>query len=248
MASLAICEDSDGTVRRINQRRCRSDDKREPLALAMAKHLGRQGSPSGLIDYSIGGAIEYTPVGTVLDWIRGGEDAKLRALVQGRAVVVANLLPTETRHRLPVPLAAWEPAAAPSRAPWCISRPCAPCSDAGLIERVPENLSLFLAGLGALLWFGRGGWTKTLLLAGVIGGFVAGSTFALWHGSYLPVANILIVTLLAFMARQAWDFVRQFPRKADLAHHVRRPRQPAGDARPARRRTPARAERPARRA
>ena len=109
VASLAICEDTDGTVRRINQRRCRSEDKREPLASAMAKHLGRQGSPSGMIDYSTGGAIEYTPVGMVLDWIHRGDDAKLRALVQGRAVVVANLLPTETRHRLPVPLTAWEP-------------------------------------------------------------------------------------------------------------------------------------------
>ena len=38
----------------------------------------------------------------------------------------------------------------------------------GLIERVPENLSLFLAGLGALLWFGRGGWTKALALIAVM--------------------------------------------------------------------------------
>ncbi len=216
VASLAICEDTDGTVRRINQRRCRSEDKQEPLALAMAKHLGRQGSPTGMIDYSVGGAIEYTPVGTVLDWIHSGESEKLRALVKGRAVVVANLLPTETRHRLPVPLAAWEPASRTEPGAVVHIQALRSLLGRGLIERVPQNLSLFLAGLGALLWFGRGGWIKTLVLGAVIGSFVAGSTFALWHGSYLPVANIVIVTLLAFTARQAWDFARRFREKQTL--------------------------------
>ncbi len=216
VASLAICEDTDGTVRRVNQRRCQSQDKREPLALAMARHLGRQGSPTGMIDYSIGGAIEYTPVGTVLGWVRRGEDEKLRALVQGRAVVVANLLPTEARHRLPVPLAAWEPGSRTEPGAVVHIQALRSLLGRGLIERVPENLSLFLAGLGALLWFGRGGWIKTLVLIAAVGGCVAGSTFALWHGSYLPVANILVVTLLAFAAREAWDFVRGFREKQSL--------------------------------
>jgi adenylate cyclase len=216
VASLAICEDTDGTVRRINQRRCQSEDKREPLAAAMAKHLGREGSPTGMIDYSVGGAIEYTPVGTVLDWIHRGEDAKLKALVQGRAVIVASLLPTETRHRLPVPLAAWEPASRTEPGAVVHIQALRSLLGRGLIERVPENLSLLLAGLGSLLWFGRGGWIKNLALAAVIAGFVAGSTFALWHGNYLPVANLVIVTLLAFSARLGWDFARSFRERQTL--------------------------------
>jgi adenylate cyclase len=216
VASLAICEDTDGTVRRINQRRCQSEDKREPLAAAMAKHLGREGSPTGMIDYSVGGAIEYTPVGTVLDWIHRGEDAKLKALVQGRAVIVASLLPTETRHRLPVPLAAWEPASRTEPGAVVHTQALRSLLGRGLIERVPENLSLFLAGLGCLLWFGRGGWIKNLALAAVIAGFVAGSTFALWHGNYLPVANLVIVALLAFGARLGWDFARSFRERQTL--------------------------------
>lgn len=216
IASLAICEDTDGTVRRINQRRCQTSDKREPLAAAMARHLGREGSPTGMIDYSVGGAIEYTPVGTVLDWVRRGEDAKLKALVQGRAVIVASLLPTETRHRLPVPLAAWEPASRTEPGAVVHTQALRSLLGRGLIERVPENLSLLLAGLGSLLWFGRGGWVKNLALAVVIAGFVAGSTFALWHGNYLPVANLVIVALLAFGARLGWDFVRSFRKKQAL--------------------------------
>ncbi len=216
VASLAICEDTDGTVRRINQRRCQSEDKREPLAAAMARHLGREGSPTGMIDYSVGGAIEYTPVGTVLDWIHRGEDAKLKALVQGRAVIVASLLPTETRHRLPVPLAAWEPASRTEPGAVVHTQALRSLLGRGLIERVPENLSLLLAGLGSLLWFGRGGWVKNLALAAVLSGFVAGSTFALWHGNYLPVANLVIIALLAFGTRLGWDFVRSFRERQTL--------------------------------
>ncbi len=216
VASLAICEDTDGTVRRINQLRCRSDEKQEPLALAMAKHMGREGSLTGMIDYSVGGAIEYTPVTTVLGWIRRGEEAPLRALVKGRAVIVASLLPTETRHRLPVPLAAWEPDSRTEPGAVVHIQALRSLLGGGLIERVPANISLMLAGIGTLLWFGRSGWLKTLMLIGVIGGFVAGSTFALWQGSYLRVANIVIITLLAFGARQAWDFARRFRERQNL--------------------------------
>ena len=224
VASLAICEDTDGIVRRINQRRCRSDEKQEPLALAMARHMGREGSLTGMIDYSIGGAIEYTPVATVLDWIHRGEDTKLLALVQGRAVVVANLLPTEARHRLPVSLAAWDPGSRTEPGAVVHIQTLRSLLGRGLIERMPADFSLLLAGIGTLLWFGHSTWLKALVLAGVIGAFVAGSTFALWHGNYLPVANIVIVTLLAFTARHVWDFAGQFRERqilrAMFAGHV----------------------------
>lgn len=210
LASLAICEDTDGVVRRINQRRCQSDDKRDPLALAMAKHLGRQGSPTGMIDYSVGGSVEYTPILTVLGWIHRGENDKLRTLVKGRAVVVASLLPTESRHRLPVPLAGWEPGSRTEPAAVVHIQALRSLLSRGLIERAPENLSLLLAGIGALFWFGRGGWTKGLLLAVALGGLLGFSTYALWQGEYLRVANIVTATLLAYSARLAWEFIRHF--------------------------------------
>lgn len=210
LASLAICEDTDGVVRRINQRRCQSDDRRDPLALAMAKRLGRQGSPTGMIDYSAGGGIEYTPILTVLGWIHRGEDDKLRALVKGRAVVVASLLPTETRHRLPVPLAGWDPGSRTEPAAVVHIQALRSLLSRGLIERAPENLSLLLAAIGGLFWFGRGGWAKGLLLLAALGALLGLSSYALWQGDYLRVANIVVVTLLAYLARLAWEFIRNF--------------------------------------
>ncbi len=210
LASLAICEDTDGVVRRINQRRCQSDDKRDPLALAMAKRLGRQGSPTGMIDYSVGGSVEYTPLLTVLGWIHRGENDKLRALVKGRAVVVASLLPTESRHRLPVSLAGWEPGSRTEPAAVVHIQALRSLLARGLIERAPENLSLLLAAIGTLFWFGRGGWAKGLLLLLALGSLLGLSTYALWQGDYLRVANIVLVSVLAYVARLAWEFIRHF--------------------------------------
>jgi adenylate cyclase len=210
LASLAICEDTDGVVRRINQRRCQSDDKRDPLALAMAKRLGRQGSPTGMIDYSVGGSVEYTPLLTVLGWIHRGENDKLRALVKGRAVVVASLLPTESRHRLPVSLAGWEPGSRTEPAAVVHIQALRSLLARGLIERAPETLSLLLAAIGTLFWFGRGGWAKGLLLAVALGALFGLSTYALWQGDYLRVANIVLVSVLAYVARLAWEFIRHF--------------------------------------
>ncbi|MBL8478343.1 MAG: CHASE2 domain-containing protein [Sterolibacteriaceae bacterium] len=210
LASLAICEDMDGVVRRINQRRCQSADQRDPLALAMAKRLGRQGSPSGMIDYSVGGSIEYTPLLTVLGWIHRGETEPLRALVKGRAVVVASLLPTETRHRLPVALAGWDPGSRTEPGAVVHIQALRTLLARGLIERAPENLSLLLAGLGALFWFGRAGWIKGLALITALAALLVLSTHALWQGDYLRVANIVMVALLAYGARLAWDFIRRF--------------------------------------
>ncbi len=210
LASLAICEDPDGVVRRINQRRCQSEDKRDPLALAMAKRLGRQGSPSGMIDFSAGGSIEYTPFLTVLGWILRGEEEPLRKLVKGRAVVVASLLPTEARHRLPVPLAGWDPGSRTEPGAVVHIQALRSLLARGLIERAPENLSLALAALGTLFWFGRGGWLKGLGLLLALAALLGFSTYALWQGDYLRVANIVMVMLLAYGARLAWDFIRHF--------------------------------------
>ena len=210
LASLAICEDTDGVVRRINQRRCQSEDKRDPLALAMAKRLGRQGSPSGMIDYSVGGTIEYTPFLTVLGWILRGEEEPLKKLVKGRAVVVASLLPTEARHRLPVPLAGWDPGSRTEPGAVVHIQALRSLLARGLIERAPENLSLALAALGALFWFGRGGWLKGLALLLALAALLGFSTYALWQGDYLRVANIVMVMLLAYGARLAWEFIRHF--------------------------------------
>jgi class 3 adenylate cyclase len=213
IASLVLCEDSDGTVRRLNQRRCVDEDRNPPFSHMMAKALGREGSASGLIDYSAGGEIEYIPLKTVLDWIHQGGQAQLQTLVQGRAVVVASLLPTETRYRVPVPLAAWERGSRSEPAAVVHVQALRSMLGRGLVEPASTAMSWLLAVLTALLWFGRNGWVKMLALVATIGLVLVGSTFALWHGLYLHAGNLLGFGVLAFLARLGWESMRHFREK-----------------------------------
>jgi adenylate cyclase len=213
VASLAICEDLDGTVRRINQKRCMTEDKHEPFAHAMARHLGREGTLGGMIDYSAGGEIEYIPFREALGWIRQGQGEQLRSRVQGRAVVVASLLPTETRYRLPVALAAWERGSRTEPGAVAHVQALRSLLGRGLIERISEPLALVLASLGALLWFGRNGWLKLAALLGAGTAVIAGSTYAIWQGHYLRAGTLLAIILMAFLARLAWESVRHYREK-----------------------------------
>jgi adenylate cyclase len=213
VASLAICEDTDGTVRRIHQARCLTEDKKEPFAHAMAKHLGREGAPNGMIDYSAGGEIDYIPFRDVLGWIRTGQVEQLKTRMQGRAVVVASLLPTETRFRLPVSLAAWERGSRTEPAAVVHVQALRSLLSRGLIERVSDPIGLLLAAAGALLWFGRYGWIKLAALLGTAGAVVAGSTYAIWQGHYLHTGTLLAIILMAFLARLVWESVRHYREK-----------------------------------
>jgi adenylate cyclase len=179
----------------------------------MAKHMGRDGSPSGMIDYSAGGEIEYLPFREVLGWIRQGQAEQLKSRIQGRAVVVASLLPTETRYRLPVSLAAWERGSRTEPGAVAHVQALRSLLSRGLIERVSEPVSLVLAVLGALLWFGRNGWIKLTALLATGGAVVAGSTYAIWQGHYLHTGTLLAVVLMAFLARLTWESVRHYREK-----------------------------------
>lgn len=213
LSSLVLCEDRDGVVRRINQRRCIDEDRNLSLADQMARVLGRESSARGLIDYTVGGPIDYTPLQTVLGWLRQGQPERLQALVQGRAVVVASLLPSETRYRLPVALAATDPESRSSPAALVHVQALRSLLGRGWVDPVEITLSWPLALAMALLWFGRNGWRKTLAMLGMAALLLGISLWALWRGWYLPVGSLLAVGALAFLARLAWESARHYREK-----------------------------------
>lgn len=213
LSSLVLCEDRDGTVRRVNQRRCIDEDRNPSLADLMARTLGRESSARGLIDYTVGGPIEYTPLQTVLGWLRRGQAERLQALVQGRVVVVASLLPNETRYRLPAALAAWDQESRSGPAALVHVQALRSLLGRGLVDPVETVWTWPLALAMALLWFGRNGWVKTLVLAGVAAVMLGVSLLALWQGWYLPVGSLLAVAALAFTARLAWESARHYREK-----------------------------------
>jgi hypothetical protein len=119
------------------------------------------------------------------------------ALVKGRAVVVASLLPTESRHRLPVSLAGWEPGSRTEPAAVVHIQALRSLLARGLIERAPENLSLLLAALAPCSGSGAAAgsraccWPRPWVPCSGFRPMPCGKV------DYLRVANIVTVTLLA---------------------------------------------------
>lgn len=210
VASLALCEDSDGVVRHIGQDTCLNETSTAPFAQAMAKTLGRDAPANGLIDYTAGGDIEYIPVKTALDWIRQGGQEKLKARLQGHAVVIASLLPTETRYRLPIALTAWERGSRTVAGDVVQVQALRSLLGHGFIEHVAPPLALLLACIAALLWFGRNSWLKLAVLLLAVCATLVGTTFALWHGVSVSSGTILGILLLTFLARLGWDSIRHY--------------------------------------
>jgi adenylate cyclase len=210
LASLAVCEDSDGTVRRLGQESCVNDNGAVPLAQAMAKTLGREAPANGLIDYTVGGDIDYIPLSTALDWIRQGGQNKLTDRLKGHAVIIASLMPTESRFRLPVALTAWDRNSRTVAAEVVQVQALRSLLTHGFIEKLATPMSLLLGMSAALLWFGRNSWIKLAVLVTSVCAVLAGTTFALWHGISLSTGTLASVLVLSFVGRMAWDSIRHY--------------------------------------
>ncbi len=213
LGSLVLCEDSDGIVRRVNQRQCVDEDHKATLADLMARVLGRESSAQGLIDYTVGGPVDYTSLQTVLGWLREGQLQRLQALVQGRAVIVASLLPGENRYRLPVVLDASAPESRSSPAALVHVQALRSLLARGLVDPLSAVLVWPLALASALLWFGRNGWGKALLFVASWGLLLGISLLALWRGWYLPLGSLLTVMGFAFLARLVWESAGHYREK-----------------------------------
>ncbi len=218
LASVAVCLDSDGTVRRVpgDQRRCPNVISGTTLPAKVAARLGVSRSPAGLVDFTLGDDFGIIPFHEVLDWFDGNDEARLASAFRGRAVVLGMNLPYADRHLMPVALAAGEPGN--RRLPGMLFHAQALRSLVyhGLLQPAHNGLVIPLAATGVLFWFGRGGWRKSALLAGFVVSVLALSTVMLWRGIYLPVAAVLASAAGAFSARIGSDAVRTLREKIFL--------------------------------
>lgn len=206
LASVMVCRDDDGVLRRFDENLCVEGTPVKTMAGKMADIQGfGQKQKAGLIDYSVGDAFGYVPFLNVLSWYEKGDIKKLQQTFANRPVLLGVTMPYTDRIDFPLPLAAWEPAL--TKLPGVLRHAQAYRSMQmhGLIQDAPKLLLMGLALAAALFWFGRLGWLKYCLFGIFLIGMPVLSVLQLWHSYYLPVVGILLSGSLAFAGRLGFE-------------------------------------------
>jgi class 3 adenylate cyclase len=197
--------DSDGVVRRFDERIKVGGGRVPTLAGQMAARLGRP-AEHGLIDYAAGKPFDYVPLHRVLEWQEAGDAAKLRSTFGGKAVLLGGVFRFEDRLAAPVNLVAWDAEAVNAPGVVLHAQVLRNLLNGGLIAPVPAWVVPVLALLAASAFWFAGTYAITALLAFAAGVVVmAASTWLLAHGTYLPTAAILFTLLVAVGARMLFE-------------------------------------------
>lgn len=216
MAFPLVCLDRDGVPRRLDGAECANRSRGMTLSEAMSAKLGVRHAWNGMIDYSLGAAIQYIPFTQVLDWHEQGDTAQLARTFQNKPVLLGVILPFSDRMQLPVPLAGWEPEN--RRLPGVLihAQTLRSMLNRGTVATIQPALLLVLALLPAVFWWGRSAWLKAAVLLAFSLAVLAISTLRLWQGQYLPPVDAIGMAWLAFTGRAAFDSLRQFREKRFL--------------------------------
>jgi len=194
--------DSDGSVRRFDERLDVNGEAVETLSGQMARRLNRVPG-HGLIDYSRGAAFDYIPFHDVLDWIAAADADRLSRAFAGKPVLIGSVAMFEDRQLQPVELASFN-IPGDRRVPGVLVHAQVLRSILGdtLIQPAPGLLILALTLLATLLWLLPLRPLHAALGLGVAGlaGF-AGAALLLRAGHYLPLAGVMATGSIALLGR-----------------------------------------------
>jgi class 3 adenylate cyclase len=197
--------DADGVARRFDERLGAGGEAVPTLAGQMARRLGAEAG-HGLIDFAQGPRFDYLPLHVVLAWIERGDSVSLARAFRGKPVLLGVVLPYEDRQRLPVSLAAWEPASDTNSGVLLHAQALRSLLNRGLIADAAPAAAAALAAAGALLWLVPAApWLAALALAAFFAALLALSTALLALGTYLPVAAAACTGLVALAGRGGWE-------------------------------------------
>ena len=216
LASVAVCLDDDGVARRFYQNLCAEGSEVKTLAGSMAQHLGVSKPSVGLIAYAVGAPLNYIPLIDVLDWIKSDDSAKMQTAFAGKAVLLGAVLPYEDRHRLPVPLAAWEPERTLLPGVLIHAQALRSMLKHGMTQPASQALLWVLSVIASLFWLHKGSRFKALFFVLSVPFIFAATLLMLWHGIYIPAATLTSCAALAFFARMAFESIRHYREKQQM--------------------------------
>jgi len=215
-ASVLVCPDEDGTVRRFPDASCNQDGSGYGMAAKLAAYAGSAQAWSGYIDYTIGAPLRYIPLAEVLRWLESGDEAKLASAFRGRVVLLGPVLPFDDRHTIPVALADWEPGERHVPGVLIHAQSVRSIMGAGLLQPAPPIFEALLAGLFTLVWWVRRPWLGGALYVIAAVALVFVSTRLLLQGYVLPVVAALIAGIAAAALRFGVEAARDAREKQFL--------------------------------
>jgi adenylate cyclase len=218
-ASALVCTDADGRVRRYPgaESQCQPDGTAATLSSEMAAAMGKRQGWSGLINFQIGAPFQYLPIQEVLRLARAGERAKLRALFQGKAVLLGSVQADIDLLALPAPLAAWLPDT--HRVPGVLvhAQSVRSMLNQGLIAPVNMPLQWALALSFGLFWRNGAFLRKFALLLGLSILLLVASNVLLRQGVWLAPAAMLLIGWTCALGRTSWQSWVHFRDKQRLS-------------------------------
>jgi class 3 adenylate cyclase/CHASE2 domain-containing sensor protein len=213
LASVVVCPDDDGVVRRFDPNRCTVNARGTMLVEKMAAHLGKPNPGTGLVDFSAGDKFDYIPFLKVLEWQQQGDTAQLASTFGGKPVLLGVVARIGDRVRAPVPLAAWDPLK--FRVPGVLMQ--AQILRSILSDGLIREANAFVVGaltvLAGLFWLGRFSWIKLAALVAFQFLLFLISAWQLEQGIYLPIGGILFSAAFAFFARLIYEGVQQVKKR-----------------------------------
>jgi len=205
LASVMVCPDDDGVLRRFDPNQCTVNAHGSTLVEKMAAHMGAAQLGTGLVNFGAGAQFEYVPFTRVMEWQARENTDQLKRTFGGKPVLLGVVSPLAERVNSPVPLAAWDPFRHRIPAVLMQAQMLRSMLAGGMIREANTYGVLGLTLLTALFWFGRGGWLKLAALLVFPFALLFAATWLLGEGIYLPIGSILLAGLFSFLARFAYD-------------------------------------------
>ena len=217
VGAVIVCRDEDDIIRRFDEYLCDPGRARPVSSLAglMASRLGIKGAWRGWIDYRIGAPIQYVPFREVVRWAETDE-ARLRAELGGKPVLLGFILPFEDRRTIPVDLALWEPGNRSVPGVLVHAQVLRSLLHGGLLQALSVWLVYALVIAGAALVFMRSGPRAAVVYALYIGLLAAATLTLLRAGWFLQAAGPTLAATFAVSGRFMSDAIAQARERAML--------------------------------
>jgi class 3 adenylate cyclase/CHASE2 domain-containing sensor protein len=212
IASLMICPDDDGVLRRLPGTTCQPDGV-PALYAAMADSLAQPlASDLGWVNFAIGKSLSYISLHHVLRDFDEKRYDKLRATFAHRMVLLGVILPYEDRTALPATIAAFEADANDQPGVLFHAQALRTVIHNATISKPDAMVGVILCLLGFCLLFVPRALFTMALYAGFVTLLLCASVVLLRHNIFLMTGNALLIGGLAAGSRtviNAWKISQE---------------------------------------